>query len=73
MSDFWEYFRKTFRQRRIAAGMSQRVVAECLHISRSAYTYYESGRVKPRLEMILKLMEILQIPISAFFPTDEEP
>ncbi len=43
---------------RTAAGMSQESVSKVLHISRSSYSYYESGKSSPSLESLRKLVQL---------------
>ncbi len=37
---------------RKSEGITQDVIAKHLHISRSTYTYYESGKTSPSLEQL---------------------
>ena len=68
MPTFSESFSQTLRQLRLAAGLSQQEIADRLHISRSAYTYYEIGRTQPTLENLVRIAEILNQPIDALLP-----
>lgn len=72
MPTFNESFRRTLRKERRAAGLSQQQMANHLHICRSAYTYYETGKTQPSLENLVKIAEILQIPIASLLP-DSSP
>ena len=45
-------FRDMLRLLRRAGGWSQREVAERLHINRSTYAYYETGRTRPEYETL---------------------
>ncbi len=47
---------------RLICGFTQQMIADKLHIDRSTYSYYESGKVTPGLKKILVLRRILNIP-----------
>lgn len=52
------------RELRIKREMSQKDVAEQLHMSRSTYTYYEAGRTLPDLVLLLKLAKLYRLPLN---------
>ncbi len=54
----------TLRRR---AGYTQSEVADMLHISRQAYSYYENCRRIPSVAVIVKLSHIYQVPIDEMF------
>ncbi len=66
MSNFKRDLEKMLRNVRIACGLSQREVADMLHINRSTYTYYETGKTSPDLETVRRLAILLPIPPEAF-------
>lgn len=43
---------------RRASGMSQEQVASLLHVSRSTYAYYESGKSSPSLDSLRELIQL---------------
>ncbi|MBP5303431.1 MAG: helix-turn-helix domain-containing protein [Clostridia bacterium] len=43
---------------RTASGMSQEQIANVLHISRSTYAYYESGKSSPSLDSLRTLIQM---------------
>ncbi len=49
---------RRFRKR---AGMSQDDVAIYLNLSRSAYTYYETGKSEPSLQSIVTLAKLYNV------------
>lgn len=59
-------FTLTLRQCRQNAGLSQRQVAEALGLERSTYAYYETGKIHPSCEMVIKLSRIFNIDYSLF-------
>lgn len=71
--DFWENFRRVLRQTRMAANMTQDVVAAALGITRSAYTYYESGKAVPDLAAVRKMAEIFKVPVEIFIYPERVP
>jgi len=57
-------FGQLLRELRTKTGQSQAEIAKMLGITRSAYTYYESGKTLPNLTNIRKLAEIFQVPVE---------
>ena len=47
--------RDIIRKLRLERNLTQRQVAEYLHLDRSTYTYYESGRTQINIDIIIKL------------------
>ena len=54
-------------------GQTQQQVANRLYITQSTYAYYESGRTKMNLDLIVALAGIYQMNLSAFFFPAEKP
>ncbi|MDD6489237.1 MAG: helix-turn-helix transcriptional regulator [Clostridia bacterium] len=52
---------KNLRYYRNKCGLTQEQTANKLHIDRSTYTYYETGKNFPPLEKIIKLADIFNI------------
>ena len=51
--------------------LTQRQVAEVLHIDRSTYAYYESGTTEPDLKSISKLARIFNIDPMVLLPNGD--
>lgn len=66
MSDFKRDLEKMLRNVRTACGYSQHEVADMLNISRSTYTYYETGKTSPDIPTLHKLAILFSIPVEAF-------
>ena len=49
------------RDLRKAIGYTQQDMADMLNISRSTYTYYETGKSQPSFQNLKKLCEILEV------------
>lgn len=49
------------RDLRKAMGYTQQDMADMLNISRSTYTYYETGKSQPSFQNLKKLCEILEV------------
>ncbi len=49
------------KRARIDAGLSQRNLAVCLSITPSAISQYENGKKFPRLNVFLKMIDILHV------------
>ena len=62
MSDYRQDFSKMLRQARTARGLTQQEVAEALHMTRSTYTYYESGRTLPDILTMRTLSLLFAVP-----------
>ncbi len=67
MSDYRQDFSKMLRQARTARGLTQQEVAEALHMTRSTYTYYESGRTLPDILTMRTLSLLFAVPPEIFF------
>ncbi len=46
---------------------------EALHVNRSTYTYYESGKTKPGLKVLKKVAAIYDVPIEVFLYPEKFP
>lgn len=57
----------TLRRYRLAAGFSQQSVAAAIGISRSAYTYYETGKTSPDPTTLNRIAKIFDVPLEVFF------
>ncbi len=64
---------ENIRHYRKKANLSQEQLAEKLNISRQAVTKWESGTSAPSTENLLRLCEILDIPLETLLKTEEEP
>ena len=57
-------FHELLKQTRLSKGLSQKEVSEKLGVAKSTYSMYESGTREPNIQTILKLAELLSIPVS---------
>lgn len=53
---------------RLRAGFSQQNIADVLNVSRSTYTYYETGKTTPDPATLNRIAKILGVPLQEFFP-----
>lgn len=51
--------------------LTQGQVAEALKIDRSTYSNYELGKSNPKLDKLVKLAHIFNVPPDTFLPTDD--
>lgn len=51
--------------------LTQKQVAEALHIDRSTYAYYERGTTEPSLITVGKLAKVFNVPVSELLPEVE--
>ena len=61
------------RKLRKDKGLTQQQVADHLGIDRSTYAYYESGRSKLNVDVIVKLAHFYQIRYAAFLGPEPVP
>ncbi len=66
------YFSTTLRKLRKSAGLTQEQVARLLNISRSSYTYYETGKTEPTLSSLIKLSKVFSVDLEALIVPPEE-
>ena len=59
------------RELRVRVGYSQQDVASILNMSRSTYTYYETGRTVPDPMTLHRIARIFNVPIEVFFSTED--
>ena len=55
---------------RKAAGLTQKEVAEQLHLHRSTYTKYERGQAEPPLTVLYQIVRILQVDVMTLIEPD---
>lgn len=58
------------RQFRLQAGFSQKNVADILNVSRSTYTYYETGKTTPDPATLNRIAKIFGVSLEEFFSED---
>ncbi|MCL2195066.1 MAG: helix-turn-helix transcriptional regulator [Oscillospiraceae bacterium] len=58
------HYVELIKQLRRRNGLTQQQVADFLHIDRSTYAYYESGRTKISVEALLHLARLYQITLG---------
>ncbi|MDR1927453.1 MAG: helix-turn-helix domain-containing protein [Oscillospiraceae bacterium] len=56
---------------RKANGLTQQQVADYLHLDRSTYAYYESGRTKVNVEILIRLATFFKVPLAFLAGVDE--
>lgn len=61
MSNFRQPFFQNLRAVRKSANLTQADMAQELSLTRSAYAYYELGRVQPSLNTLVKICGILGV------------
>lgn len=52
---------KNLKKLRYQCGLTQKQVADLLTVDRSTYTYYETGRTRPDVDMIVKIAKIYKV------------
>ena len=54
-------FSETLRTVRKSANLTQREMAQKIGVSRSSYTYSETGHVQPDITTLVKICQILEV------------
>jgi len=52
------------RKLRKENGLTQQQVADFLHLDRSTYAYYESGRTKVNIDILIRLAHFFQVSLA---------
>ena len=60
------------RKLRKENGLTQQQVADFLHLDRSTYAYYESGRTKINIDILIRLAHFFQVSL-AMLVGEEQP
>ena len=60
---------KEFRDR---CNFSQQMVAECLNIDRSTYSYYESGRTEPSIDNLKKIARLFGVGVNELLEVSDD-
>ena len=66
--EFGDYLREL---RRINV-LTQKQVAEALHIDRSTYAYYECGTTEPSLITVRKMAEVFGVSVNELLPDTDD-
>ena len=58
------HYVKLLKTLRKENGLTQQQVADYLHLDRSSYAYYESGRTKINIDILIRLAQFFQISLA---------
>ncbi|MCL2298605.1 MAG: helix-turn-helix domain-containing protein [Firmicutes bacterium] len=58
------HYVKLLKTLRKENGLTQQQVADYLHLDRSSYAYYESGRTKINIDILMRLAQFFQISLA---------
>ena len=61
------------RRLRKENGLTQQQVADFLHLDRSTYAYYESGRTKINIDILIRLARFFQVSLASLVGEEEAP
>ena len=64
-------FGEKIKSYRKAAGLTQEKVAEIIGVKRSAYAYYETGKSKPKLPILMKIASIYNTTADDLLDVEE--
>jgi len=59
------------RKLRKGNGLTQQQVADFLHLDRSTYAYYESGRTKINIDILIRLARFFQVSLASLVGEEE--
>lgn len=65
-------FSQMLRLLRQSNGWSQREMAERLHLDRSSYAYYETGKTRPDYETLVSIAKLYRVSVD-FLLGEEAP
>ena len=60
------------RRLRKENGLTQQQLADCLQIDRSTYAYYESGRTRMNIDVVVKLAHFYRVPYAVLLGPEAE-
>lgn len=63
VGDIMAQFHEIMRKKRIEKGLSQYKLGELVGIRQSTINHIEKGRRHPSFELLLKICEVLEIPL----------
>lgn len=58
------HYVKLLKTLRKENGLTQQQVADYLHLDRSSYAYYESGRTKINIDILIRLAQFFQVSLA---------
>jgi putative transcriptional regulator len=70
MLDSWVVMRNDVRELRLAAGLSQRELAEALDVSRQTVNSIETGRYDPSLPLAIAIARHFHCTVEEMFHVD---
>lgn len=57
-------FSQFLKEIRVAAGYTQKDIADILKVDRSTYAYYESGKTEPNIQKLRQLANLYAMPLD---------
>lgn len=57
-------FQTNLRELRTAKGLTQQQLGEIFHVSRTAVSNYETGKIEPNIKMILEISKYFGISVD---------
>lgn len=54
-------------------GYTQQEISDLLHVERSTYAYYESGKTVPDLGVLVKLSQVFKVPLAQILDKEKKP
>lgn len=64
-------FPERLKQLRQKKGLTQKDIADLVHVNRVTYTNWEKGNREPNFEMVLKLADLFEVSLDWLFGRDK--
>lgn len=55
---------KNIKKIRVAKGMTQERLAECIHVTRQAVSNWEQGKTQPGVDILSAMAEVFEVPVE---------
>lgn len=60
-------FSQRLKELRLKKGLTQKEIADLVHVNRVTYTNWEKGKREPNFETLLKLADLLEVSLDSLF------
>lgn len=64
------FLAERLRLLRRTSGMTQQELADALHVERCTYAFYETGKSRPDLGLLLRIARIYHVPVDLLIDPD---
>ena len=64
-------FTERLKELRLKKGLTQKDIADLVHVNRVTYTNWEKGKREPSFENLIKLADLLEVSLDWLFGRDK--